>query len=285
MLREQYIKHLKERRDEQKKNGRRTSSFRIDRAYKNDLQQAAEYLGRLEPKVSLYQATPEQLQGFLAWLRSEGYRPMTIQRKRSVLSGYYRYCHRAKAIAENPLAKVERQHYEPAAKKFLTPEQINQLIATPDTSNWRGARDRVILELLCQTGIRVHELVDLKVANVDFDNGCVQVKNRRLNLSSSSWGWLRHYLALRKEKFGEIHPTATLLVNKSGQQISARNVHRRVNRYAKVIGLAGKICPQVLRGSFAVSRLATGTPIEVLSHLLGNCSIESTRRFANAQPV
>jgi integrase/recombinase XerD len=223
------------------------------------------------------------------YLQNKNYSQASIRRKQAAIICFYDFLYSQHWSDVNPTIGVEAPRVEKRRPEILTDEQIWKLLHLPEPANWLGARDRAMLELLCNTGIRVSELVSLDIENIDFGIQLLQVtsgsgKQRRLKLLSTTIETIRHYLQLRQRKIGFYEKTGrtALFANKFGRRLDTRSADRRIKKYILQAGLNKSITPYDLRHSFAQRLMANGANAMQLCQLLGFESVSAARLYAES---
>ncbi len=235
----------------------------------------------------LTHADVNTVRGYLAFLNEQNYSKATAARKLATLRSFYKFLVRRGRVEISPVAAIRTPKQEKRLPRFLTPEQINTLLNTPDIDTMLGARDRAILETLYSSGLRVSELVGLNLADVDFLGEVVHVrgkgkKERVAPIGSSALQALQRYLTFRdsdarKESFDPV----ALFINKHGQRLSTRSVRRKLDKYLLTVGLDPRISPHTLRHSFATHMLNNGADLRVVQELLGHQSLSTTQVYTH----
>jgi len=238
-----------------------------------------------EPDVdALYlEVSHEEIENYIGFLKQQEYSNITIARKIAALRGFYRYLISNKVISRNPSLNLQLPRQKKKQPQVLTQEQIKALLNAPKYDTWIGARDRAILETLSSVGVRVSEVVELKISDVDFLAGMVQIrgegkKQRKIPISSGTLQSIEHYFELRNKLSADNsnYDNDILFVNRYGGQLNARSIRRKIDHYVKAIGLGVSVSPHVLRHSFAVNMLNNGAEIEHVQKLLGHQCPSST---------
>jgi integrase/recombinase XerC len=240
-------------------------------------------LGQLLLKVNA-----NTVRGFLAQLREQDYSRASTARKLATLRSFYKFLVRRGKMPANPVQAVRTPKQDKKLPKLLEYEQIEKLLAAPDTSDWIGARDRAMLETLYSTGIRVSELVSLDGDDVDLAGEAVRVrgkgrKERVTPIGTTAVQAIRTYLRMREQVGfnGEIDPDA-LFVNKHGQRLSSRSVRRKLDKYLVAAGIdPTDISPHTLRHSFATHMLNNGADLRSVQELLGHRSLSTTQIYTH----
>lgn len=229
----------------------------------------------------------EKVKEFLAFLGTQSYSKSTIARKLATLRSFYKFCLRRNYIEHHPLATIRTPKQDKRLPKFLTVEQINTLLSTPDDGTLLGARDRAMLEVVYSTGLRVSELVDLNRNDVDFTGQVVRVrgkgkKQRVTPIGLTALHALKKYLQMRDaDPRGATFHAEALFVNKHGQRLSTRSVRRKLDKYLLECGLDPSISPHTLRHSFATHMLENGADLRSVQEMLGHRSISTTQIYTH----
>ncbi len=238
-------------------------------------------------EVSLAGVETEDVQRFLAFLNERSYSKSTTARKLATLRSFYKFCLRRSHVQANPLATIRTPKQDKRLPKFLEEEDIRKLLETPDTTSLLGCRDRAMLETMYSTGIRVSELVDLNIADVDFVGEALRIrgkgkKQRITPISPTALAWIKRYMELRRQdpKAAASNQEA-VFVNKHGQRLSTRSVRRKLDKYLAIAGLDPTISPHTLRHSFATHMLSRGADLRSVQELLGHQSLSTTQIYTH----
>lgn len=248
---------------------------------------AVEPRTQLSQPVSLTAVETEDVQRFLAFLTERAYSKSTTARKLATLRSFFKFCLRRSHVQVNPLATIRTPKQEKRLPKFLEEDAVRKLLETPDTTTLLGARDRAMLETMYSTGIRVSELVDLNIADVDFVGEALHIrgkgkKQRITPISPTALAWIKRYMELRRQdpRAAAFNQEA-VFVNKHGQRLSTRSVRRKLDKYLGIAGLDPTISPHTLRHSFATHMLARGADLRSVQELLGHQSLSTTQIYTH----
>ena len=234
---------------------------------------------------ALLKMDPEEVRRFLMFLDSKDYSTSTTARKLATLRSFYKFCLRRGYVSSNPLTSIRTPKQQKRLPKYLELDQILKLLQAPDDTTLLGSRDRAMLEVMFSTGVRVSELVDLGVADVDFMGACIRVrgkgrKERISPVSPSALSALRRFMEIRnKDPRASQFDQETLFINKHGQRLSTRSVRRKLDKYLLEAGLDPTISPHTLRHSFATHMLNNGADLRSVQELLGHQSISTTQTY------
>lgn len=228
------------------------------------------------------------VRGYLAFLNERQYSKTTIARKLATLRSFYKFLVKRGHTSSNPVTAVRTPKQEKKLPRFLEYEEVKQLLETPPTDNWLGARDKAILETLYSTGIRVSELVALNMDDIDFLGEVVHIrgkgkKERIAPIGSSALQAIQHYMEFRNRRAqsNSNFDLKVLFVNKHGRSLSTRSVRRKMDKYLKMAGLDPAISPHTLRHSFATHMLNNGADLRSVQELLGHQSLSTTQIYTH----
>jgi integrase/recombinase XerD len=224
---------------------------------------------------------------FIAQLREQGLGPRSQARAMFAIRGFYRYGVREGLIDADPMENLRAPRAFRALPRYLTPKQVETLLAAPDVAKPLGVRDRAILEVMYATGLRASEVIGLRTDNVDLDLGIVRVfgkgrKERLVPLGSVARDWIRRYLEETRGRLTKGKPEApTLFVNHRGRPLSRMGLWGIVRRHAVTAGVERTLTPHVLRHSFASHLLERGADLRSLQAMLGHADISTTQIYTH----
>lgn len=236
---------------------------------------------------TFFSVQTDDIRRFLAFLCDQEYSKSTIARKLATLRSFYKFCLKRGYVQANPMASVRTPKQEKRLPKFLEEEDARKLLETPDVTTLLGARDRAMLETMYSTGVRVSELVDLNIEDVDFVGECLHVrgkgkKERMTPISPTALAWIRRYMDMRRaDPRANSFNQQSLFINKHGQRLSTRSVRRKLDKYLQIAGLDPSISPHTLRHSFATHMLNRGADLRSVQELLGHQSLSTTQIYTH----
>lgn len=235
---------------------------------------------------------------FLNHMKDAGYSAATMARKVATLRTFYRWLVRNGEAEASPLDRIPSPRQVRHVPEPVGVEQLNRLLAIPDTGATLGARDRAMLETLYATGICVSELVQIDQRDLDLTAQTLRVRGtgkraRVLPLDAYAHASIRHYLALleRDRRFTQVQVRAEsgeavpLFVNRYGGRLSSRSVRRKLDSYAQRSGLSRRISPHTLRHSFAAHKLEKGMDLRSVQELLGHQSLSTTQIYVQLPSI
>jgi integrase/recombinase XerC len=249
-----------------------------------------EPLGLTPEQVDQKQLAVEPLvvREFLAYLYGQNYTKSTTARKLATLRSFSKFLMRRGQISVNPLSTIRTPKQEKRLPKCLDLEQIQKLLDTPGEGDILAARDKAMLEVLYSSGIRVSELVELDMQDLDLQEGVLRVrgkgrKDRLTPIGSQAINALRRYFEYRQQESANPQEqlTGRVFLNKHGGSLSTRSVRRKLDKYLVMAGLDPGISPHTLRHSFATHLLNNGADLRSVQELLGHQSISTTQVYTH----
>ncbi len=253
------------------------------RNYTNDLMEFFDFVTG-QGIESLKDVNKQTLRAYMAYLLEQGKAKSSIARKLSAIRSFYRYLMREEMISASPAATTVSPRLDRRLPSFLTVDEAKRLVEAPDLSQPQGQRDRALLELLYASGLRVSELVNMNVEEVNLATNEIRVwgkgsKERVVLIGAPAASALSNYISDgRRELLGEKKNNA-LFVNRYGGRLAARRVQKILEKYARTINK--KVHPHVLRHTFATHLLDGGADLKVVQELLGHADLSSTQIYTH----
>ncbi len=250
-------------------------------AYRRDLTRFFEYLEAAG--TDWKKSEPKHVRDYVSRRFFDGAKGRTLQRDLSSLRGFYRHCLARGDVARNPTLGVRPPRSEKKLPETLTIEQVASLLEVP-TENALTLRDVAIMELAYSSGLRLSELLQLALHDLDLEAGTVRVvgkgsKQRDLPVGKSACRVIRCWLKLRAQ-FAHEEEDA-LFVSRRGRRLSPRAVQKRVAEHARKCGLQPRLHPHVLRHSFASHVLESCGDLRAVQELLGHANISTTQIYTH----
>lgn len=237
-----------------------------------------------ENKINNYNKINYQLiRKFLEYLYDENYEKKTIARHISSLRSFFKYLLKENIIKENPMILISNPKLDKKLPKYLYYEQIEQILSIPDRSTPLGMRDLTILELLYSTGVRVSELVNIKIEDIDFNERTIKIlgkgnKERIVLYSKVLSNYLKDYL----EKRNTFNPNHSyLFINKFGNKLTDRGVRLIIDNILKKGMVDFHISPHMIRHTFATHLLDNGADLKCVQELLGHKNLSTTQIYTH----
>lgn len=265
------------------KNEKRYSEHTV-KSYSDDLRQFEVFCS--ENELELLQVIYQNIRAYMVYLFEIGMEASTVNRKLSSLKSFYKYLLREKYIETNPAENINSPKKQRKLPSFLSEEQMISLLDEleyPD--NFEGKRDRLVLELLYATGIRLAELIDLKDYDVDMQNQTIKVtgkrnKQRIIPFPETLLKTLNTYKNSRQFKFPELS-NAFFLLSSKGLKMYPKLVYRIVKKYLGLVTTMEKRSPHVMRHTFATHLLNKGADLNAIKELLGHSSLSATQVYTH----
>lgn len=234
----------------------------------------------------LLTASHADLLDYLAFRVSGRARPRTTGRLLSSVKRFYRFLLRQGRIREDPSLRIDAPKLPRSLPKILAEGDVEALLSAPDISHALGLRDRAMLEVLYASGLRVSELVGLRVPQVSLDMGVVRVmgkgsKERLVPLGEEALDWVRRYLAESRPAILGGRPADALFVTARAESMTRQMFWHVIRRYALKTGLGKRISPHSLRHAFATHLLNHGADLRVVQLLLGHSDVSTTQIYTH----
>jgi integrase/recombinase XerD len=277
---DEYLDHLRVER--------RLAAHTIE-SYRRDLIGLARFAAGRER--SLAALSRPEIEAFVRGLMSRGLSPRSVARAVASLRGFYRYLVMERRLTASPAADVTSPRSWPPLPKLLSVDQVDRLIAQPDTGEPRGLRDRAMIELLYATGMRVSELLAVRQADMNTAAGYLTCtgkggKQRLIPIGDEATSWVQRY-----ERDGRSHflrhagrPRASssrLFLNARGTSLSRVGFWKILKAYARQAGLGRDVSPHVLRHSFATHLLERGADLRAIQMMLGHSDLSTTQIYTH----
>ena len=229
----------------------------------------------------------ENLIAFFKALKNAGLNSRSAARYYSSLKGFFNYLVRNKYIAANPIEKVPTPKLGKNLPSVLSVNEVDAILSKPDTANILGLRDKAMLETFYACGIRVSELINLKLSDIFLEEEVIRVlgkgsKERLVPIGSSAIEWINNYLKHsrllleKKTKSGNF-----LFLNSHGTKLSRMGIWKIVDRYVTEAGILKEVHPHTFRHSFATHLLEGGADLRAVQEMLGHADISTTQIYTH----
>lgn len=247
-------------------------------AYRRDLCQFRDWL-----KKEFLQVDSALIGNYLATLRKKGNKSRTLNRKLSVVRMFYKFLYTEGKIDHNPVEGVSSPRLGRKIPSFLSEKEVEALLEAPSVDEEYGSRDRAILEVVYGAGLRISELVNLNLTDLNLKGGWVKVlgkgsKERIVPLGREACRWVRIYL--RKRRI-ETTDKLSLFCNRYGKRLSRQACWKITKKYSQKSGITKKISPHTLRHSFATHLLSRDADLRFVQELLGHTNISTTQIYTH----
>ncbi len=252
-------------------------------SYLRDINQFIHYCTSLGLK-DMATVKNEQFKKYLEFLSAIGKSDATKCRIVASLRGYYRVLISKAYATENPIEGIKVKKAERKLPGILDSNEIVLLLSQPDASDYKGIRDKAMLELLYATGIKVSELIDLKVSDINLQIGILHLRNEKkeriIPIYPAAVKSIADYLVNVRPAIVLEESEDKLFTNMTGQHMSRQGFWKIIKHYAETAGIKKDITPHTLRHSFAAHLLENGAKLSDIKEMLGHTDISSTQIYA-----
>ena len=251
-------------------------------SYVRDVHQFAQSME--DSGVSLTEVLPKDVEGFIKSLVRKGKSPATVTRSVASIKSFYNCLIALGKVDRNPAKGVAPAKVERKLPQVLTGKEVELFLEQPDCTDLKGYRDRAMLELLYATGIRVSELIDLDLDDLNLPGGVLKCyskgKERIIPLYQTAIRALSEYVHnVRPQLVEDVEETA-LFVNMNGERMSRQGFWKLIKYYQEKAGIQKDITPHTLRHSFAAHLLENGADLRSIQEMLGHADISSTQIYS-----
>lgn len=258
------------------------------KAYYSDILSYLIWLGSDECE----QANLSKMREYLHFMQKFNYKKTTVARKIASLRTFYKYLHREKKVEFNPAENLISPKRPKSLPKFLTTDEVEEILSNINIDTPAGYRNRAILELLWASGMRVSELSGLNFGNLNLENNEITVfgkgaKERIILITDRAKKYLQGYidfartLVAKDYSLGPITDTSPVFINKTGYRLQTRMIRNVINDIVEKIELPKKVTPHMFRHSFATHLIENGADLRVVQELLGHASISNTQIYTH----
>ena len=227
------------------------------------------------------------LEAFVRELMASGLAARSVARTVAATRGLYRFLAISRHIADNPADDLQPPRTWAALPKYLSIDEVDRLLAAPDTTTPRGLRDRAFIELLYATGLRVSELVSLRTADVNLEAGYLTTqgkggKERLVPVGDEAVAWLQRYLREGRPALMGQRSGPRLFINaRGGSSLTRMGVWKTLKAYGTMAGVSRSLSPHVLRHSFATHLLERGADLRAIQMMLGHADLSTTQIYTH----
>ncbi len=247
-------------------------------AYGHDLQMYAEHL----KDTDVLRVEPSEVSGFIRFLYGQKLKPRSAARAVATVRGFHRFLVLERATTVNPTATVDAPKWWSPLPNVLSFDEVDRLLAAPDLSTPKGLRDKAMLEVLYATGLRVSELIGLKMDGLNLDAGFVRcmgkgAKERVVPLGASAAEAVAAYLKSARPRVA----SEFVFLGERGRPLNRDMFEAAVREYRDAAGIKKRITPHVLRHSFATHLLERGADLRAVQMMLGHADISTTEIYTH----
>ena len=251
-------------------------------SYEHDMQLFTDFIK--QQSVSFKEVKPQMIQEFLNTLKEKGRANTTISRCLATLKNFYSYLMCVSSIKTNPTESVKAPKIEKKLPHILTPEEIDQLLEQPKAIDLKGFRDKAMLELLYATGIRVSEMMELNLSDVNLDMGFIHCSfgdhERIIPIGKICTAAVTEYINNARPLLVKDKNETALFLNLLGRRRSRQGFWKILKQYALSAGINADITPHTLRHSFAAHLLENGADLRSIQSMMGHADVSTTQVYA-----
>lgn len=254
-------------------------------SYRNDLNKYINYLEN--NKIDFIDKVKRSdITNFLMSRKDKGILAVSISRNLVAIKGFHRFLLRENFIGEDVTSALEAPKLWKRLPDTLNIDEVLKLLKTPNVREKQGIRDRAVLELLYATGMRVSELVNLRLSDLNLDVGFVKCigkgqKERIIPVGKFAMDWLNKYFDKTRPIFSKNKQNEKLFITRYGRNISRQTIWKLIKKYASVARIKKRLSPHTLRHSFASHLLERGADLRIVQEMLGHSNIATTQIYTH----
>lgn len=261
----------------------RHKSMNTVESYKRDVTQYITYLNESGIQDATL-ATKTTVLSYLLALQKKGKATSTVSRTLASLRSFYLFMMQNGRVSSNPTSNLEAPHVEKKAPQILAGDEVERLLEQPDTSDNKGVRDKAMLELLYATGIRVSELINLDITDINISMSFIRCrggkKERIIPMGKKAKEALENYIKNARGYMLKNKNETALFVNCNGMRLSRQGFWKLIKHYRSAAGIQAEITPHTLRHSFAAHLLENGADLHSIQEMMGHADISSTQVYS-----
>jgi len=254
-------------------------------AYRSDLQDFIVSIN-LTSSIDIKEVTRDKLATYIYNLHKKQNSPATIARRIASLRGFFRFLCLENILELDPTINMETPKLAQKLPRVLSIDEVDILLREPQDNSPFSVRDKAMLELLYATGMRVSELVNLDLMQVDLEIGFVRCigkgdKERIIPLGSLAIRWVKAYLDFARLKLSKVKTTNAIFLNNHGKRLTRQGFWKIIKKHGLAKGINKDITPHTLRHSFATHLLANGADLRSVQELLGHADVATTQIYTH----
>lgn len=254
-------------------------------SYKRDITQYESYIN--EENLQYLKVTKDDIKKYLENLKNIGKKTSTISRNLASIRSFYQYLVRTKKVKEDPTEGIQSPKVEKRVPSVLSSKEVELLLEQPKAVDLKGIRDKAMLEFAYATGMRVTEIINLNIDDVNLKEGYVSCNNankqRNIPLGAISINALKEYIKKARPYLIKSEDEKSLFVNINGKRLTRQGFWKIVKFYKEQAHIDKDITPHVLRHSFATHLLQNGADLKAIQVMLGHSDISSTQVYMQFQ--
>ncbi|MFA5155858.1 MAG: site-specific tyrosine recombinase XerD [Candidatus Omnitrophota bacterium] len=254
-------------------------------SYGRDLKCYMDFLTRSHIDA-LSKAGKNEIVDFMFYQKDKGMAPNSVSRRLSAIRMFYKFLARERILKSDPSSQIDSPKLWHKIPDVLSLNEVESLLAQPDTRDSQGIRDKAFIEALYATGMRVSEVVNLKVDNVNMDVGFLRCtgkgnKERIIPLGRKAIDYIKRYMDTGRKKLLGNKESEYLFISRLGKKISRQSFWKIIKKYARQAKIKKPIKPHTLRHSFATHLLERGADLRSVQEMLGHANISTTQIYTH----
>jgi integrase/recombinase XerD len=253
-------------------------------AYRRDIQKFAAFAGKR--KLSTESVTRSDIVDFLGTLYRQKLDSRSVARHLVTIRHFFRFSLMEGFVTEDPAGNIESPKFRQSLPDFLSVEEVDRLLQQPDTAATAGLRDKAMIELMYSTGLRVSELCNLRVADVQMDPGCLRCvgkgdKERLVPIGRGALKAVEEYMREARPKLAGDRVSPSVFLKQRGHRMDRITFWKILGEYGRKAGLRKALTPHMLRHSFATHLLDRGADLRSVQIMLGHSDISTTQIYTH----
>ncbi len=262
----------------------KNTSTNTEMSYKRDLEKVQHFMAERGIHETA-EVSKHDLEGYVKYLEDSKFAAATVSRNIASIKAFYHYMVHENIIAEDISEELKAPKIEKKIPEIMSPDEVVRLLEQPSGNTHKEIRDKAMLELLYATGIRVTELITLRISDVNMPMGFILCRDRNkervIPFGTEAKSALARYLNGTRDEMLENKTSDVLFANCSGQPMSRQGFWKLIKYYAKKADIKADITPHTLRHSFAAHLVENGADLRSVQEMLGHSDISTTQIYAN----
>lgn len=262
----------------------KNTSTNTEMSYKRDLEKVQHFMAERGIHETA-EVSKQDLEGYVKYLEDGKFAAATVSRNIASIKAFYHYMVHENIIAEDISEELKAPKIEKKIPEIMSPDEVVRLLEQPSGNTHKEIRDKAMLELLYATGIRVTELITLRISDVNMPMGFILCRDRNkervIPFGTEAKSALARYLNGTRDEMLENKTSDVLFANCSGQPMSRQGFWKLIKYYAKKADIKADITPHTLRHSFAAHLVENGADLRSVQEMLGHSDISTTQIYAN----
>lgn len=255
-------------------------------AYRSDLYKYVNYLEEKKKRLHIDEVDRTDIRDYMCFEKDKGLSVNSVSRNLAAIRVFHRFLHREKYAKDDVTSVLDSPKLWKRLPDTLSIAEVEEILKKPNLRDWMGIRDKAALELMYATGVRVSELVNLQIDNINLDIGFIRCigkgnKERIVPVGRQAQYALRRYIDKVRLKLLKGNSTKSLFLSRLGRKISRQSFWKMIKRYTRLAGIKKDISPHTLRHSFATHLLERGADLRIIQEMLGHADISTTQIYTH----